>query len=92
MKRKKVRPQSVSIGGKVISIQQVEMEDYGSFNPNDLTIKIKSNLSDEMFFSTLNHEISHCGFFLSGLSELLDEKMEEAIVLMLENIVFPHVK
>lgn len=51
----------------------------GESDPLEFTIKINSKLSDQVILNTLIHEISHQILALSGLSKLLDEKMEEAI-------------
>ena len=46
---------------------------------NGLSIVVADDLSPVMLEETLNHEIIHSWFYLSGLQNLLDENMGEAI-------------
>lgn len=60
--------------------------------PETNTIKINSNYPANRQRSTYLHERIHASLAVSGLSELLDGKLEEAIVVCIENGIFPIVE
>lgn len=63
--------------------------DIGESNGAERTIKIKKSLTDEVKRSTILHEIIHSILYVTGQSEGLSEKQEEAIVLALEHGLDP---
>ena len=92
MVRKK-RPTAVPILGQSFDIAykehlQEDGEDvYGQTDTKEFNIGIdkKSNKDPKTFEATLMHETIHGILGVSGLNELLDEKLEEAIVVAIEN-------
>lgn len=57
----------------------------GEADPLNRTIKIKYGLKDEVFESTLLHEILHVILAITGQSERLKHDQEESLVLALEH-------
>lgn len=93
---------SINILGRAVKIKpvgrhelaeaaDVEPDRDGSleayFDPFNNTIYIYKGLDAEGYKHTLLHEIVHAYFCLSGMTELLEEKQEEAICMLLENML-----
>lgn len=57
----------------------------GEADPFNRVIKIKYGLSDDIFESTLLHEILHTILAMTGQSEFLKGEAEEALVIAIEH-------
>jgi hypothetical protein len=82
------KPTGITIGGvpfKVTYPAKMEENQVGESDAMERTIKIKANQKGDEFERTLLHEVVHAAMGISGISELFDEKIEEAIVICLEN-------
>ena len=55
-------------------------------------IRINSQQTLEEQKSTLYHECLHMALHISGVSSLLTDDLEEAIVICIENAIFPLIK
>lgn len=71
--------------------RQVEPDNTGSltawFDPDEDTIYIWSGLPPETFKRTLLHEIFHSMLSISGITKILEDKQEEAICVLAENLL-----
>ena len=95
MPKKTTRPTEVLLLGVKHTIEYIENKsesdhsdkEYGETDTQDHHIKIflSSHKSEEAIQSTLLHEYVHGILGVSGLGYLLDEKLEEAIVVAIEN-------
>jgi hypothetical protein len=80
--------QTVKILGEKVSIVIVnEPDTLGQYHHDDRRIDIHSPHPDAM--RTLLHEIIHASLAISGLTEVLGDKTEEAVCRCLE-IALPH--
>lgn len=83
------RPTKIDILGipvRIIQVKKIDKDDaYGESNFMDRTIKIRAGLPEDLFESTLLHEIVHTILGMTGQSEHLKHEQEEAIVLALEH-------
>jgi hypothetical protein len=67
-------------------VEEVDKDhSMGECDGPERAIKIKHAQTPEMLESTLLHEVCHAILYTSGISELLEENQEEAIVVALEN-------
>ena len=82
-------PKEIKVLGRTFEVKypkKVDKEDsYGETNGPERVIKIRSTLSTSVTEDTLLHETIHAILYTAGISELLDEDKEEAIVVALEN-------
>jgi len=62
--------------------------DFGESNGSERTIRIRD--TSPFHPSTLLHEICHQVLYVSGLTNLLTDELEEAIVTALEHGLFPY--
>ena len=80
---------SLKILGKTFQISYGKMPNlHGECNGPEYKIKISNKLSDQMIKQVIFHEAVHGALYVSGLSEILDgkdEKLEEALVVAMEN-------
>lgn len=78
---------------KIIETKDLTDDDgsclHGLCKPDELTIYINSTYPQGQRWRTLLHELAHLIIGLSGLSEFLDAPQEEAIVIALENGLYP---
>jgi hypothetical protein len=82
------KPTSITVGGvpfKITYPAKMDEGQVGESNAMERTIQIKSNQKGDEFERTLLHEVVHAAMGISGVSELFDEKVEEAVVICLEN-------
>lgn len=87
------RPSSTEILGQQFKIEHLdhipaaadEGVVYGETDSLKRSIKMKKTDDDDSYESTLLHETIHGILGISGLTELLEGNMEEALVLALEN-------
>ena len=71
---------------KVQFVEEVDKDNsYGETEGPERTIKIRQSLPPELLEATILHEICHAVLYTAGVSELLDENLEEAIVVAMEN-------
>jgi hypothetical protein len=81
-------PKSIRIGGRQVKITIVEdLEEYGNFHEDTLTIQLKKADAETMRV-TLRHELMHAALSISGIA-YIDRLPEEAIVRCFDNIFFP---
>lgn len=64
-----------------------EAELWGWFDPINGSIHIWSGLEEAAFKRVLLHEITHALFALSGLTHMMDDKLEEAVCDVSEHLV-----
>lgn len=91
-------PKKVKILGKLFDINyQSNLKDkedpaealYGEMHGREFVIDINSSYGRKIQEDTLFHEAMHAALAVSGLSHLLDEKIEEAIISCFEH-AFSH--
>lgn len=81
-------PKSIRIGGRQVKITIVEdLEEYGNFTEDTLTIQLKKADAETMRV-TLRHELMHAALSISGIA-YIDRLPEEAIVRALDSIFWP---
>lgn len=81
-----------SISVKIVKGLNEKEDCWGQLTEDDRghpVIELDSILRGEMLKTTLFHEAFHAVFHLSGTSNIIDEKQEEALVRSLENIFIP---
>lgn len=83
-------PKNISIGGLRVKITIVEnLEDFGSFSLDDLTIAIRKGHTKDMV-DTLRHEMMHAAFAIGGIGHCKPfEEVEEGVVRCLDHLFFP---
>ena len=83
-------PKSISIGGLRVKIVVVEnLEEYGNFSLDELTITLRKGDIKEME-ATLRHEMLHASFSIGGIGHCEPfEKVEEGVVRCLDHLFFP---
>lgn len=82
------RPTTIDILGipfKIVYPKKMGDGVMGEADPLNRIIKVKYGLGDEIFESTLLHEILHCILAMTGQSELLKHDHEESLVLAIEH-------
>jgi hypothetical protein len=88
-------PEFVIILGCKFSVSDVVLSDntYGETDGTERTIKVDlhKHTSQEQVTSTLFHEMIHAVLHVSGQSELLRGKQEEALVVALEHGLMPNI-
>jgi hypothetical protein len=83
-------PASIYIAGHCFSVDLVALEDkYGDCDIAERKIRINPDKPLDLQWQTLFHEVCHAVLGIGGLAEMLDEKEEEAIVLALDNLLWP---
>jgi len=81
------RRNKVRILGQWITIQHVDLskeEIHGDADTHKKIIRLDSSLNDTEYKRVLRHESYHIKLGLSGMSEQLDEKVEEALCVLAE--------
>ena len=83
-------PKSISIGGLKVRIVIAEnIEEYGNFSLDDLTITLRKGDSKVMK-DTLRHEMMHAAFAIGGIGHCKPfEEVEEGVVRCLDHLFFP---
>ena len=87
-------PASLSIGGvrhRVTTPKKITDKVYGLYDGARSLIQLNPRLNntEDLMYGTLMHEVTHASLYVSGLSNLLAEKEEEAVVCMIESILIP---
>lgn len=81
-------PKSIRIGGRQVKINIVDdLEEYGNFTEDTLTIQLKKADAETMRV-TLRHELMHAALSISGIA-YIERLPEEAIVRCFDNLFFP---
>jgi len=71
---------------KVIHEPLAESDEvWGKFDSDTMTIHLCDSLTPDRRESVLLHEVIHAALFITGHSELMEERKEEALVLALEH-------
>jgi hypothetical protein len=66
---------------------------WGEYDRHECRISIDKKVTDvEYRLRTLVHEMVHAGLDVSGLTEILDEKIEEALCIAMEQVVVPNIE
>lgn len=95
MKLKKVNILGETIDIRLVSEEEVakhmgentaDYSAYGVYVPIDRTIYINKSLEPDQARKTLIHEIIHAHMSISGLTSILDDKVEEAVCTALESL------
>ena len=83
-------PKHISIGGLKVKLTIVEnLEDFGSFSLDDLTIAIRKGNTKDMV-DTLRHEMMHAAFAIGGIGHSKPfEEVDEGVVRCLDHLFFP---
>lgn len=83
-------PKSIQVGGLRVKIAIVEnIEEYGNFSLDDLTIRIRKG-DIKVMKDTLRHELMHAAFSIGGIAHCAPfEEVEEGVVRCLDHIFFP---
>ena len=83
-------PKSIQIGGLKVKIVIAEnIEEYGNFSLDDLTITLR-NGDIKVMLDTLRHEMMHAAFAIGGIGHCKPfEEVEEGVVRCLDHLFFP---
>lgn len=83
-------PKSIQIGGLRVKINIIEnLEDFGNFSLDDLTINLRKG-DTKVMKDTLRHELMHAAFSIGGIAHCAPfEEVEEGVVRCLDHIFFP---
>ena len=88
MSKSQVLPKYVDVLGERIKIRVEPLDDnHGQFDREKMIITIDEDQTLDEIYSAYLHEVLHAAFWISGLSFLLGDKLEEAIVRMLERVL-----
>ena len=84
-----MRHKTLKVMGNTVKIIHIknylaEANRYGSCYSDDNIIKIDADLNDKDYDYTLKHELLHYVLYKSGISFLLKDGIEEAIVRCIE--------
>ena len=87
-------PTRVLIGGvkhRVTSPKALSDKLYGVYHEANRLIQLNPRLNntEDLKYETLMHEVTHGALSVSGLSNLLSDKEEEAVVCMIDTILIP---
>jgi len=88
------KPKSLLVAGHKLAIEyRKDLDDFGQFNVDRMTIIIRDSLNPKETLSTIIHESVHAILALSGLSYLIDdESKEEALVRAIDYLLIPIIK
>jgi hypothetical protein len=90
----------ISIGGnpwiielvdrKSIDRENIDINAHGFCDPDARKIQIAvEGKSEDLINRVILHEITHAMLFVSGLSELVSNELNEGICVMMESICYP---
>ena len=88
-------PKSVRVGGIKVKVIWCDMDDkWGDFNQDKREIRLSRQLNKKPkdTLLTLVHEMAHASFRLTGLSEVMGDETEEAVVRNIEQIFIPAIR
>lgn len=94
MKKAKL-PRSIEVAGQKITVHETRLDGlWGQFiqDKRELHLDIEAFKDQEQADATFFHELVHASIRLSGLNEVMEDALEEAIVRNLEQILWPAVK
>jgi hypothetical protein len=90
------RPNKVIILGQPFTIKyEPSSKMQGLFGDTDVdshVIRINKSLPEHSIQSTLFHEFLHAALAVAGISYVISDNIEEAIVRCLENALVPHIR
>ena len=83
-------PKHIHVGGLKVKIVIAEnIEEYGNFSLDDLTITLR-NGDIKVMLDTLRHEMMHAAFAIGGIGHCKPfEEVEEGVVRCLDHLFFP---
>lgn len=94
MSVKRTRPRTVNVLGQKFRIKYLHPDDmddcHGQMLLNSREIIIDNTLPLDEMKRTLIHEVTHAILGISGVSEKLDPRVEEAICVAMESAVFSY--
>ena len=79
--------QTIYVLGVPFTIEYTDLEKdvvYGDCEPLSQTIRIDNTIPLDQQQKVLAHELTHAALRISGLNELIDDKIEEAICVLME--------
>lgn len=82
------KPDKVIVMGKEFTVnypKRIASGHYGYTLPDQGQIKINSKLEGRELTCTLFHEMAHAALHVAGLTQILDDKTEEAVIRAIEN-------
>lgn len=80
-------PKTLTVLGKKLQINRVALEDcHGAYKHDSGVIELDTALPDDKVWPILFHELVHACLTISGVAELMDIKLEEAICRSMENL------
>lgn len=86
-----MRPKALWIGNIPFKVEYVEKvsdnDDYGETDGHERKIRIKAALKGLTLHRTIAHEALHAALHVSGQTELMSDRQEEALVVALENLL-----
>lgn len=88
-------PKSVEVGGVRFKVHRKPKnkgdEDFGEIDTDKRVIYVNPSVckTEKVEWTTLKHEMAHAALYVSGIAYILKGKDEEALVRMLEHILFP---
>lgn len=91
------RPKSVTVGpftftvdsGPKATLELAHDGDFGSTDLASLTIKIRSDVADDVWWETLLHETMHAAWQQTPLAQMFTSDQEEQVVRGLAPFLFP---
>ncbi len=83
-------PKHIQVGGLRVKINIIEnLEDFGNFSLDDLTINLRKG-DIKVMLDTLRHELMHAAFAIGGIAHCKPfEEVEEGVVRCLDHLFFP---
>jgi hypothetical protein len=83
-------PKQIQVGGLRVKINIIEnLEDFGNFSLDDLTINLRKG-DIKVMLDTLRHELMHAAFAIGGIGHCKPfEEVEEGVVRCLDHLFFP---
>lgn len=78
---------TIDVLGVPFTIEYTDLEKdvvYGDCEPLSQTIRIDNTIPLDQQQKVLAHELTHAALRISGLNELIDDKIEEAICVLME--------
>ena len=82
-----VLPETISLLGKELSVSRKPLVDcYAEYKHDSNEILVDTKCPEHLVWGVLLHEITHAILTITGVAELLDEKLEEAICVSMENL------
>jgi len=88
-----IKPKKVIILGREFEVKSPtkvgDDDHYGDCDGAERVIRVRASLKGESFEDVLLHETIHGVLYTAGISEMLGDRLEEALVVALENGLGP---